>query len=165
MIRHSDRSFSYSASDYDDDMCLKPPLLLWFALLFLCRGILLPIMIGMGHFTGVNADALTILRDHWSGLDLIASAMAAPVLFALIRRSAKAAKATRWIWSRGRILLTLAAVVDLSATLILLLRREANDDMILMLVSSSVDVYFLLYVLLASRVRDSFADFPLSSEK
>ena len=51
-MRHSYNPHSYSPSNYDDEMCLKPPLLLWLAVLFLCRAIMLPVVIGIGHKIG-----------------------------------------------------------------------------------------------------------------
>jgi hypothetical protein len=39
-------------------------------------------------------------------------------------------------------------------------QRQVTDQLVATLFGSGVDVYFLVYVLAARRVRDTFADFP-----
>jgi hypothetical protein len=158
---HSYSPHSYSASNYDDEMCLKPPLLLWLAVLFLCRAIMLPIVIGIGHVAGVNADAMTQLRDFWSAEQLVPAVIAIPVLCALCWRSASAPDVLRSIWARGRVLLALSAAVDIALPIVSQLsQRQISDQFIVTLFASGVDVYFLAYILAARRVRDTFLDFP-----
>jgi hypothetical protein len=146
-------------------MCLKPPLLLWLAVLFLCRAIMLPVVIGIGHVAGVNADAMTQLRDFWSADQLVPAVVAIPVLCALCWRSGSAPNALRWIWARGRMLLALSAAVDIALPVLAqLVQRQISDQFVLTLFASGVDVYFLAYILAARRVRDTFADFPARLE-
>jgi hypothetical protein len=142
-------------------MCLKPPWLLWLAVLFLCRAIMLPVVIGIGHVAGVNADAMTQLRDFWSADQLVPAVIAIPVLCALCWRSGSAPDFLRGVWARGRILLALSAAVDIALPLLSQLwQRQVTDQLVATLFGSGVDVYFLVYVLAARRVRDTFADFP-----
>ncbi len=158
---HSHHPHPYSPSNYDDDMCLKPPWLLWLAVLFLCRAIMLPVVIGIGHVAGVNADAMTQLRDFWSADQLVPAVIAIPVLCALCWRSGSAPDFLRGVWARGRILLALSAAVDIALPLLSQLwQRQVTDQFVATLFGSGVDVYFLVYVLAARRVRDTFADFP-----
>ena len=158
---HSYNPHSYSPSNYDDEMCLKPPLLLWLAVLFLCRAIMLPVAIGIGHVAGVNADAMTQLRDFWSADQLVPAAIAIPVLCALCWRSGSAPDALRRIWVRGRVLLALSAAVDIALPIASQLwQRQITDQFVVTLFASGVDVYFLVYILAARRVRDTFLDFP-----
>lgn len=152
---------SYSASNYDAEMCLKPPVLLWLAVLFLCRAIMLPIVIGIGHIAGVNADAMTQLRDFWNAEQLVPALIAIPVLCALCWRSGSAPDVLRYIWARGRVLLALSAAVDIVLPVVSqLLQRQITDQFTATLFTSGVDVYFLAYILAARRVRDTFLDFP-----
>jgi len=152
---------SYSASNYDDEMCLKPPLLLWLAVLFLCRAIMLPVVIGVGHVAGVNADAMTQLRDFWSADQLVPAVIAIPVLCALCWRSGSAPDALRRVWARGRVILALSAAVDIALPIASQLwQRQITDQFVVTLFASGVDVYFLVYILAARRVRDTFLDFP-----
>ena len=156
---------SYSASNYDDEMCLKPPLLLWLAVLFLCRAIMLPAVIGIGHIAGVNADAMTRLREFWSADQLVPAIIAIPVLCALCWRSGSAPDALRQIWARGRILLALSAAVDIIVPIAAQLwQQQITDQFVVTLFASGVDVYFLVYILAARRVRDTFLDFPAPLE-
>lgn len=161
MMRHSPTSHSYAPSNYDDDMCLKPPLLLWIAVLFLSRAIMLPIVIGIGHIAGVSADAMTLLRGFWSRDELLPGLLALPVLYLFCRRDPSASKFVRRIWSRGRILLAASAGLDMALPFVAQLwHREMNDQMLPSLCAAGMDAYFLVYILAARRVRDTFLDFP-----
>jgi hypothetical protein len=142
-------------------MCLKPPLLLWVAVLFLCRAIMLPLVIGIGHVAGVSADAMAQLRDFWSAEQLVPAVIAIPVLCALCWRSASAPNLLRAVWARGRALLALSAAVDIALPIVSqLVQRQITDQFIVTLFASGIDVYFLAYILAARRVRDTFMDFP-----
>jgi len=160
-VRHSSSTRSYAASAYDDDMCLKPTLLLWLAALFLSKAITLPIVIGIGHIAGVNTDAMTLLRDYWSKDQLLPATFAFPVLYACCRRVPAASDAVRWIWSRGRTLLSLAAVIDIAlAFTSQFWHREPDQTLVGSIFSAGADLYFLVYILAARRVRDTFERFP-----
>jgi len=152
---------TYAPSSYDDYFCLKPSFLLWVAVVYLSKAILMPIVMGMGSFIGVNRDALTLFHELWNVQALLPSAIAAAVLLALLRRAPSASRAVRWIWAHGRIFLAVAAVLDLILSVAPLARiGELNDQTVPSLFAGAADVYFLLYILLARRVRDTFCDFP-----
>jgi DUF2919 family protein len=158
---HSHHSHSYPASYYDDQMCLKPPLLLWVAVLYLSRAITLPIAMAIGHFAGVDSRAVTSFRAFWSLDALIPSLIAGVVLYALCRRLPSASKAVRWVWARGRIILGLAAILDISLQAIGFIRElDSNDPPLWSMLAAAVDIYFLAYILAARRVRDAFSEFP-----
>ena len=160
-MRHLQDPHSYAPSNYDDDMCLKPPLLLWLAVLFLSRAIMLPIAIGIGHIAGVEAQAMTLLRGFWSEDQLLPALFAIPVFYALCRRMPTAPNHVRWIWARSRLFLVIATALDIVLPFIApLWHRDINDQLLMSLLSAGMDAYFLLYVLAARRVRDTFADFP-----
>ncbi|HLZ99044.1 MAG TPA: DUF2919 family protein [Steroidobacteraceae bacterium] len=151
----------YAPSNYDEDMCLKPPLLLWLAVLFLSRAVMLPIAIGIGHIAGVNAQAMTLLRGFWSEDQLLPAVIAIPVLYAFWRRVPSASGMVRWIWARGRIFLALAAGLDIFLPVIARFwHGDVNDQFVVALFTSGMDAYFLVYIFAARRVRDTFADFP-----
>jgi hypothetical protein len=142
-------------------MCLKPTLLLWLAALFLSKAITLPIVIGIGHIAGVNTDAMTLLRDFWSEDQLVPAVFAFPVLYACGRRVPMASDAVRWIWSRGRTLLSLAAIIDIALTATSQFwHRETDQTIVGAALSTGADLYFLAYILAARRVRDTFERFP-----
>jgi hypothetical protein len=162
---HSYNPHSYSPSNYDDEMCLKPPLLLWLAVLFLCRAIVLPVVIGIGHVAGVNAEAMTQLREFWSADQLLPAVIAIPVLCALCWRSGSAPNVLRWIWAHGRVILAASAAVDIALPLVSQLwQRQITDQFVVTLFASGVDVYFVTYIIAARRVRDTFQDFPARLE-
>lgn len=163
MTRHSHPTHTYPASHYDDQMCLKPPLLLWAAVFYLSRAITLPIAMALGHFAGVDEKAITLFRGFWSADALIPSAIAAIMLYALVRRVPTASRPVRWIWAHGRIVLAVSAVMDITLVLIALMRQGGiNDQSIWSLVAAAGDLYFLIYILAARRVRHAFSEFPTS---
>jgi len=151
----------YAASNYNDDLCLKPPLLLWVAVVFLSRAITLPVVMGICTFARVDSHALALFRQFWSSDTLIPSLIASVVLFTLFRRVPSASQPLRWIWARGRALLALSAGIDLATSLVLPIRQwEIDQQALVSLCAAGIDAYFLLYILVARRVRDTFAEFP-----
>lgn len=160
MLKHVDpRPYPFSA--YDDEGCLKPPMMLWVALLYLARGLVLPPIMGMGHWSGVNSDALGLLRELWQPLQLIPALMVLPVLCAAFRRVPQAWDSLRWIWRQGRPIMILAALSDVAVGIVSLIQRGNLDDgLVVPVFSALLDGYVVLYLLLASRVGDTFRDFP-----
>ncbi len=152
---------TYPASSYDDYMCLKPPLLLWLAVLYLSRALTLPLVVGLGHVAGVSPEALSALRGLWRADTLFPSLIAAVLVVAFFRRVPTASPVMRWIWAHGVIFVAVSAVVDCALALMPLIRlREMTDQMLISSLGGAVDIYFLVYVSLARRVRDTFAEFP-----
>ena len=154
-------SDSYAPSSYDHFYCLKPPLMMWLAVLYLSRALTLPIAMAVGSFSGVNDAAIHAFRSLWSADKLAPSALAAVVLIAAFRRAPQAAGLVRWIWAHGRILLAAAAALDLGLSLIAPLRAgEIDERTIVGVIAAAIDAYFLVYILASRRMRDTFAEFP-----
>jgi len=161
MMRHSHPAHTYPPSHYDDQMCLKPPLLLWVAVFYLSRAITLPVAMALGHFAGVDEKAITLFRGVWSANGLIPSSIAAVMLYALMRRVPTASRTVRWIWAHGRMVLSVSAVLDIALLLVALIRQgEINDQSIWSLIAAVGDLYFLIYIVAARRVRHAFLEFP-----
>jgi Protein of unknown function (DUF2919) len=161
MLHHSHPLHSYPASQYDDQMCLKAPPLLWVAVLYLSRGITLPIAMAIGHFAGVDSNAITLFRRFWSVDGLVPSAIAAVILYTLCRRVPTAPQVVRWIWAHGRIFLAVSAVLDVVLMTIALIRLgDINDQSLWSMFAAAGDLYFLIYILTARRVRHVFSEFP-----
>jgi hypothetical protein len=162
-MRHSSSSQPYPLSNYDDQLCLKPPLLLWLAVLYLSRAITLPAVMAIGSFSGVDSKAISLFRGLWSLDALVPSLIAGVMLYALCRRVPSASGAVRWIWSRGRALLAISAALDIVLHLIAPLKEmEIDDQTLLSIFAAVIDLFFLLYLLLARRIRDTFSEFPPS---
>jgi hypothetical protein len=160
IYRHHDRG-RYPQSLYNDDDCLKPQALLWVAVVFLSRGALLPLVAGIGHYAHVDSDAIASMRGLWRPDQLVPALFAVPVLYSLVRRTPRATQPVRWIWRNGRVLLALAAASDIALALYSLKPyADFGDAAFETLSAGAADAYFLLYVMLARRIRDTFADFP-----
>ena len=161
MMRHSHEAYTYPASHYDHQMCLKPPFLLWIAVLYLSRAITLPIAMALGHFAGVDDKAITLFRGIWSADALVPSAIAGVMLYTMVRRVPSASAQVRWIWAHGRIVLAVSALLDIGLLAIALIRQgEINEQTIWSLIAAAVDLYFVAYILAARRVRHAFLEFP-----
>lgn len=155
-------SRTYSVSSYDDNFCLKPPGLLWLAVLYLSRAFLLLVIYVVSSVSRVSPEALATLRGTIGVYAFVASLVAAPVLFALIHRAPSSPRLIRWIWAHGRAILTLAAILDCAASIGSsgLIDGDAASLSLTSLLAALFDVYFLVYILATRRVRDAFADFP-----
>jgi hypothetical protein len=153
----------YSLSSYDDNLCLKPPLLLWLGILFLSRGVTFPLVVTLGQLGGgSSADTRALIHGLFGLGTLLPSSLAFLVLFALAMRAPTGVRPARWIWRRGRLLLATAAILDLALAVSGSSVRRGGVETIgeWQLVSATFDLYFLIYILTSRRVRDVFADFP-----
>lgn len=152
----------YSPSSYDDHFCLKPPGLLWLAVLFLSRAFLLLVIYVASSLSRVSPDALATLRDSVSIYAFVPFLVAAPVLYALLCRGPSSTRLVRWFWAHGRTILIFAAVADCAVSIggSGLIDGDISDLKPLSLLTALFDVYFLVYILATRRVRDAFADFP-----
>ena len=160
-VRETLSTRSYSPSDYDDFACLKPPFMLWLAVVYLSRAITLPLAVALGRYAGVSEEAIAYCRDLWSAESLVPSLLAAAVFYALFRRVPTASLQVRWIWARGSLLLGGAAAIDVAIAVFSIARiGQLNDQVIVSLATIAIDLYFLSYILLARRVRDAFLEFP-----
>ena len=161
-MAHSDSPRMYALTSYDDYMCLKPPVLLWVAVLFLSRAITLPFAMGIGQVAGVSADALSAMRGLWSGdLALVPSLIAVVLLYAFFRRVPSASRQVRWIWAHGVAFVAVSAGADLVLSMNSVIRStEIGDQLLFSSLNAAADGYFLLYVFVARRVRDTFSEFP-----
>lgn len=153
---------TYSPSSYDNHFCLKPPALLWLAAIYLSRAMVLIFAADIAWVARAGNDVVTMLRGAASVYALIPSVIAAPVLFALVARAPTSRKLVRWIWTHGRAILIVAAILDFVASLAAsgIVGGDAADLSAGFLVAAAFDVYFLVYIVATRRVRDVFADFP-----
>jgi amino acid transporter len=161
MHRHTFSANAYPESYYDDRMCLKPPLLLWLAVIYLSRAVTPPFLMAIGHFAGVDSRAISAVRGYWSLDSLIPSLIAAVILLTLFRRVPSAPRPVRRIWARGHIFLAVSAILDIGLQAIAAIRQgEINNLSLLSAATAVVDLYFLVYILAARRVRHVFSEFP-----
>ena len=105
----------------------------------------MPVAMCIGHYAGVNQDAIHLLRDFWRADTLLPSFLALPVLYALCRRSPAASSTVRWVWGHGRVLLGASLAVDIVLNARELMPLVGIDDQSLLPIMSAVaDAYFLI---------------------
>lgn len=155
---------SYGASSYDDNFCLKPPALLWLAVIYLSRASLLLVIYVASSMSlsRVNPQALAELRGTVSIYAFIPALVAAPIFYALLARAPSSGSLVRWFWSRGRTILILATIADAAISIggSGITGGDAAELNVGFLVAALFDAYFLIYILATRRIRDVFADFP-----
>ena len=153
----------YESWFYDDDFCLKPPVLLTAAMVFLCRSFLIMVLVLAASTRGRTTGMETFLPsgDHPMSIGLTAIP-AMLVLCARMRRSPRAGHFMRRIWKHGRLLLGLSAGMEIVTGVLLLYANagEGHDSDVYRVALLIVDAYILLYVLVSKHVRDVFSDFP-----
>ncbi len=162
---HTHTGRLYADSAYDDYFSLKPSLPLWLAVLFLSREITLPLLMGAAHVAGVNDGALSLIRELWSlDFSMAPAIPGAAVLYLFIRRVPTASLLVRRAWSRGKMLLVIAAILDVAASVAKLTHGNAiNDLTVISGISIGIDLAIIGYVAMSQRVLDTFADFPMTA--
>ncbi len=151
----------YDFESFDKNLCLKPPLLLWLAMLYLARALLLPFVGGISSMGGSSVTS-TLTRGLFGVEDYIPAAVTSLMLLAFLRRTPTASRLWRHIWNGGQFVLGSAATVDLTVA-VLRLRQvvdNASWQTSLLLGACLMDCYIVLYLLTSRRVRDVFCDFP-----
>lgn len=157
---------NYGASDFNDDGTLKVSILLWGVLLYLNRHPLLVFLGGISSLSGLRRgiDVSGVSQFYSGPLFMFASLPAVIVLIASFRRASKAGKLIRKIWASGRWLLFSATLLDFALMIYeWQINRMQLDEVHLL--SAIFDIYILWYLTRSTRVRDTFADFPVSSQK
>lgn len=155
---------TYSLSSYDDNFCLKPPAVLWLAVLYLSRTFVLLIIyiVSSMSLSKVSPQAVAELRGTVTIYAFVPSLVAAPVLYGLLCRAPTSTYLVRWFWSHGRTLLILAAILDGAGSIGSsgIIGGDVADLSAGFLVAALFDAYFLVYLFATRRIRDVFADFP-----
>ncbi|WP_296809305.1 DUF2919 family protein [Thiocapsa sp.] len=154
---HPERRPRYASHRYDDDLLLKVSILLWLALVFLVRHLLL-LGITFLPTTGEEIDVLrTLVRPEF----VLADLPAALVMAAGFRRRRPCPDWVRRVWRRAREILTLSILMYLGLLVAALVGsslplRDAIDEPLLVSLLLSLAVAFYLWRsrLVADVVRD-----------
>ncbi|NCC27462.1 MAG: DUF2919 family protein [Gammaproteobacteria bacterium] len=156
-VAHPDRRPRYASHRYDDDLLLKTPILLWLALVFLVRHLLL---LGI-TFLPTTGEEIEVLRNLVRPEFLVADLTAALVLAAGFRRRRPCPDWVGRIWRRAREILTLSIFMYLGILVAVIAGsslplRDAIDEPLLisLLLSLATAVYLWRSRLVADVVRD-----------
>lgn len=154
---------NYQLSDFSDDGTLKVSALLWLVIAFLARHVLLLLMGGLSTFMlrgrGIDTGGFSALYS--TPFFLLVSAPAVAIIVASVRRAPGAGPLIRGIWRNGRLLLSIAAGLDIGLLVCHWAFGWLSINEII-IVTVFLDVYILLYLARSVRVRDTFEDFPMS---
>jgi hypothetical protein len=151
----------YDFASYDDNLCLKPPVLLWLVVIYLARAAVIPFLGGVASSNG-SADAASLTRGLFSPLDFAPAVIAVILPIAYLRRVPRASGFWRRLWSYGRWILASSAAADLAISLYRMMQTGMDESWRpqWQFLGCAVDVYIILYLLRSERLRDVFADFP-----
>jgi DUF2919 family protein len=153
----------YGPDSYDDFFCLRPPWLLIASSIFLCRGLVVFVLVAASRGAATRLDYLGDAGALSAGGSL-ATVPAALVLYALGARAPTAPAFVRWIWMRGRALVSLSALAYIYLStfgtlgpdpLAWVSDTSAAEKAVLL-----AELGIIAYVSLSSRVRQTFRDFP-----
>lgn len=106
----------YRPSDFTTDGKLRLGFWLWLAILFLSRHLLVLVLAGLSVYVGSRSglDMQAMRLFYSSPWLLIASLPALIVLAVALRRGSHSIALERGLWRRGRLLLALAASLDIA---------------------------------------------------
>jgi hypothetical protein len=154
----------FGLDSYDDFLCLRPPWPLIASLIFLCRGVVVFVLVAASRGVAARLDYLGDTETLGIG-SALATAPAALVLYALGARGPSAPAFVRWIWTRGRALVSLSALAYVYfSTFGAPLGPEplawVSDTSVAAKAMLLAELGIIGYVLLSSRVRQTFRDFP-----
>jgi hypothetical protein len=129
-------------------------------LLFLSRSFVLP-FIASAFGSGRDGNMNYILEAEKHPLLFLGCSLPALLVgVAWFRRVPAAGRLTRFIWSWGRWLMMLSALLDIVARLASALHPDRGITPFLLMFDGVV----VLYLFIAPRARDVFADFPLPDD-
>jgi hypothetical protein len=160
----------YGFECLDRNCCLKPPLGLVVAMVYLCKSLLLPLVIALASAKGSSPSLRWLLGGEQHPLLMIGLAVPAlMVLYAWLNRVPTSDAFSQWAWRRGAFLLALSAFAQASlATFDLVtspgflqgygLVWESED--LAALLSIVLHGLVIAYVTRSARARATFADFP-----
>lgn len=153
------RQLKYAPERYDEHLCLKVPVTLWLALLFLVRHLLL---LGI-TFLPTTGEEIKVLRELVRPEYLISDVFTLPVLAAAVRRRPQAPQWMRSVWPASRVLLTLSAGLYpllLTTTALLSPRPLTHAVNEASLISAFLSLAIIAYLWRSPITKDLFRQWP-----
>jgi hypothetical protein len=152
----------FGLHNYDDFLCLRPSWLLIAGLIFLCRGLIAYLLVGVAKGV-VPAGLIDVVGTETLLSGCLAAAPAVLVLYALAARVPTAPAVVRWIWRHGRALMALSAVWYIALAVPQLgpdPHRWLTRGPLTVKVLVAAELGLVAYLFWSSRVRQAFLDFP-----
>ena len=169
--KNSRYPLDYNPSNFNDDGTAKVPVLLWIALIYLSRHLLLVIIAGLNGLQGLKrgGDKISASFDIVSQLSsgplfLIASIPAFAVLITLFVRLHSKSAVTRKIFTHGRWLAAGSALADI-AFMVFQWQSDQAPLNELFLIRVLLDFYAAWYLLRSARVRTTFSHQPTQIDR
>jgi len=156
----------YSFSAYDKYMSLKLDSGTWLIIAYFLRPFILKVStIQMGR-GGANSASVSGLKDMVYPTDFgffLAFLATIPVLilvFAYVKRKPGTSGLVRKIWHNGRMLLVVAAVLNMIIIFVPFLVDLTHRINMLGWAQLAIAIFIIHYLYTTQRVKDTFADFP-----
>ena len=161
----------YDFRDYDKNLSLKLSIELWLVAAYLMRpyiALISTLRMGRGGakgIEGVDGFKRLLYSDDFSlALGIAATVPVILFFFALMRRKPGAGAFVRSVWRNGRILLAIAAVLNIIIVFVPIMTGVIARIHTAGWVQVVVPVIILAYLFTSRRVTDTFADFPKEQE-
>lgn len=159
---------AYSPDHYNRNLVLKVPVPLALVMLYIVRHLFI-IFLAFNPLPKLSAAFSALQPLVSSPAVLLTGVPGFLVLLAWAKREPSATPGWRWIWSRGRGLLTAALLAHFLVLAVIhgpdaLKGFEYRYEARLVIVNLGVDLLLIYYLWRFSIVRDVFADFPEDSD-
>ncbi len=153
----------YPFSAYDTNLNLKFSMMMWLTCLFLVRPFAI-LVLSVAKKGGEKTELLELIYGGSIAtmyLETIAALPAILVLFALVKRKLGAPALIQRIWSRGRWLLFLSALLNILTLFTPIIWNTHLHIGAPELIKLSACVSIMIFLMRSERVKDTFNDFPL----
>lgn len=150
----------YSANHYDDFLRLRISASLWLVILYGIRHLF---FVGAMQFMPFEVASVDWLNIQTNLLFMLTDIPAAAVLLATGHRLPEASFVMRWIWSKGKFILTSSYILCLCVFIYLnksLFQLSDLNDLILAASVVIPDVLIISFILKSALINDIFSDFP-----
>jgi hypothetical protein len=159
----------YSFKDYDKYLCLKPPAEFWLAVAFFLRPFILKmssIQMGRG---GSKTKAVSLLYDiaypdNFSFFLAVLSTL--PVVLLLVafaKRKPDASDLMRKLWRNGITLMVIAAILTVLVIFLPIALGKTHSVHLYGWIQLGITALIFGYLLKSTRLRDTFADYPVAA--
>ncbi len=149
----------YPASAYDENLCIKVNVSLWFAILFLLRAYVVMLLSLVNMSNQTELIHLLYASETTFALGAVAALPALVLFMAWTKRRPGSGRTIRWIWHHGRAFLIVSAVLNLAIVAGSVFWAERSPQFS-DVTQALLTMYIILYLHRSERVRDTFRDFP-----
>ena len=162
-------SLKYTPDDFDKNFCLKPPVFLFFALLYGIKDLIFIIVPSVVSFV-TKSSSLDYVENLIQPEMFVTDVLVLLVIISLVKRKDGAHNSWRMVWRYGRLILSLVFLLHFSIYIYGLSELDSVHRVMKHLdlkgISFSIlDIVCLAYIFFSQHVKDTFNDWPSNKTK